>query len=78
MIVQFKISLLDVGVPIWQKVQVYSRATFRELRKVIQVTFDRYDSHLHNFSIRKSNKKSHNHSHTEEEKNKHNKKKTFI
>ena len=55
MIFQFKISLLDVGVPVWRRVQVNSHTTFRELHEVIQVAFDWYNSHLHNFSIRKSN-----------------------
>ncbi|MGX7394103.1 plasmid pRiA4b ORF-3 family protein [Carnobacterium mobile] len=55
MIFQFKISLLDVGVPVWRRVQVDSHSTFRELHEVIQVAFDWYNSHLHNFSIRKSN-----------------------
>lgn len=55
MIFQFKIALLDVGVPVWRRVQVNSDSTFRDLHEVIQVSFDWYDSHLHNFSIRKSN-----------------------
>lgn len=55
MIFQFKISLLDIGVPVWRRVQVNSDSTFRELHEVIQVAFDWYNSHLHNFSIRKSN-----------------------
>ncbi|MGB3161062.1 plasmid pRiA4b ORF-3 family protein [Carnobacterium sp.] len=55
MIFQFKIALLDVGVPVWRRVQVNSESTFLELHEVIQVSFDWYDSHLHNFSIRKSN-----------------------
>lgn len=55
MIFQFKIALLDVGVPVWRRVQVNSDSSFRDLHEVIQVSFDWYDSHLHNFSIRKSN-----------------------
>lgn len=55
MIFQFKISLLDVGVPVWRRVQVNSHTTFRELHDVIQVAFEWYDSHLHNFAIRKLN-----------------------
>lgn len=60
MIFQFKIALLDVGVPVWRRVQVNSHSTFQELHEVIQVSFDWYDSHLHNFSIRKSNGKRFN------------------
>lgn len=55
MIFQFKISLLHVGVPVWRRIQVNSHTTFRELHEVIQISFDWYNSHLHNFSIRKSN-----------------------
>lgn len=55
MIFQFKIALLDVGVPVWRRVQVNSVSSFHDLHEVIQVSFDWYDSHLHNFSIRKSN-----------------------
>lgn len=55
MIFQFKISLLDIGIPVWRRVQINSNSYFRELHEVIQVSFDWYNSHLHEFSIRKSN-----------------------
>ena len=55
MIFQFKISLLDVGVPVWRRIQVTGDTTFRELHDIIQIAFDWSDSHLHSFSVRKSN-----------------------
>lgn len=51
----FKITLENVGVPVWRKVQVNSTSTFLELHKIIQVLFDWQDDHLHDFTIQKSN-----------------------
>lgn len=51
----FKITLEDVGVPVWRKVQVHSNSTFLELHKIIQIVFDWQDEHLHDFMIQKSN-----------------------
>ena len=51
----FKITLEDVGVPVWRKVQVLSNSTFLELHKIIQILFDWQDEHLHDFTIQKSN-----------------------
>lgn len=55
MIFQFKISLLNVGIPVWRRIQVDGEINFRELHEDIQIAFDWYNSHLHNFYIRKSN-----------------------
>ncbi|WP_320163635.1 plasmid pRiA4b ORF-3 family protein [uncultured Trichococcus sp.] len=51
----FKITLENVGVPVWRKVQVNSSSTFLELHKIIQILFDWQDDHLHEFRIQKSN-----------------------
>ena len=39
-IYSFKITLENVGVPVWRKVQVRSDSTFLELHKIIQILFD--------------------------------------
>ena len=54
-IYSFKITLENVGVPVWRKVQVKSSSTFLELHKIIQILFDWKDDHLHEFRIQKSN-----------------------
>lgn len=54
-IYSFKITLENVGVPVWRKVQVNSASTFLELHKIIQILFDWQDDHLHEFRIQKSN-----------------------
>jgi len=54
-IYSFKITLENVGVPVWRKVQVNSASTFLELHKIIQVLFGWQDDHLHDFTIQKSN-----------------------
>ena len=54
-IYSFKITLENVGVPVWRKVQVNSSSTFLELHKIIQILFDWQDDHLHEFRIQKSN-----------------------
>nr|WP_321292730.1 plasmid pRiA4b ORF-3 family protein [uncultured Trichococcus sp.] len=51
----FKITLENVGVPVWRKVQVNSYSTFLELHKIIQILFDWQEDHLHDFRIQKSN-----------------------
>jgi hypothetical protein len=50
----FKITLEDVGVPVWRKVEVHSNSTFLELHKIIQILFEWEDDHLHDFTIQKS------------------------
>lgn len=54
-IYSFKITLENVGVPVWRKVQIESTSTFLELHKIIQILFDWQDDHLHEFRIQKSN-----------------------
>ena len=54
-IYSFKITLENVGVPVWRKVQVNSSSTFLELHKIIQILFDWQDDHLHEFRFQKSN-----------------------
>ena len=54
-IYSFKITLENVGVPVWRKVQANSSSTFLELHKIIQILFDWQDDHLHEFRIQKSN-----------------------
>jgi hypothetical protein len=54
-IYSFKITLENVGVPVWRKVQVNSASTFLELHKIIQILFDWQEEHLHDFRIQKSN-----------------------
>ena len=54
-IYSFKITLENVGVPVWRKVQVKSTSTFLELHKIIQILFDWQEDHLHEFRTQKSN-----------------------
>ncbi|SFE67504.1 plasmid pRiA4b ORF-3 family protein [Trichococcus pasteurii] len=54
-IYSFKITLENVGVPVWRKVQVNSASTFLELHKIIQILFDWQEDHLHDFRVQKSN-----------------------
>lgn len=55
MILQLKMTLKNIGVPVWRRIQIDENSTFQELHKVIQVTFDWTNSHLHNFLIWRSN-----------------------
>ena len=54
-IYSFKITLENVGVPVWRKVQVNSASSFQELHKIIQILFNWQEEHLHEFRIQKSN-----------------------
>ncbi|WP_188454193.1 plasmid pRiA4b ORF-3 family protein [Virgibacillus oceani] len=53
MILELKVTLKDVGVPVWRKLRVDSRATFNELHEILQLAFDWTNSHLHSFFVRK-------------------------
>lgn len=55
MIYEFKISLHDVGVPVWRTIQIDSSSTFRDLHNVLQVAFDWENMHLHSFFVETSN-----------------------
>ncbi|WP_423188947.1 plasmid pRiA4b ORF-3 family protein [Alkalibacterium sp. f15] len=55
MIYQFKVTLKDVGVPVWRKLQVDSETTFECFHYIILAAFDWLGYHLHEFEIRKSN-----------------------
>ncbi|WP_404454490.1 plasmid pRiA4b ORF-3 family protein [Virgibacillus necropolis] len=49
MIYELKITLRDVGRPVWRKVRIDEDATFNDLHKLIQVSFGWLDMHLHSF-----------------------------
>lgn len=55
MILELKVTLEDVGVPVWRKIQIDEGATFHDLHQVLQVAFDWLDYHLHSFFISRSN-----------------------
>lgn len=55
MVYELKITLEDVGVPVWRTVHIEKDANFFELHRLLQVTFDWQDSHLYGFFIDVSN-----------------------
>lgn len=55
MILQLKISLKHIGIPVWRRIQINEDCTFQKLHQTIQIAFGWTDTHLHNFEIRKSN-----------------------
>lgn len=55
MIYQFKVTLKDVGIPVWRRIQIESESTFEELHYVLMASFDWLGYHLHEFEIRKTN-----------------------
>ncbi len=61
MIYELKVTLTDVGVPVWRKLQVDSSTTFGELHQILQVAFDWDDFHLHSFFVRKTEGKQTQH-----------------
>ncbi|MBU9723539.1 MULTISPECIES: plasmid pRiA4b ORF-3 family protein [Bacillaceae] len=57
MVYELKVTLKDVGVPVWRKIQVDSHTSFYDLHLILQTCFDWLDSHLHHFDVRKTNGK---------------------
>lgn len=55
MILQLKITFKESKPPIWRRIEVRDSMTFKELHSTIQIAFDRQNSHLYGFDIRKSN-----------------------
>jgi Plasmid pRiA4b ORF-3-like protein len=55
MIFEFKITLRDMPVPVWRKIQMDSESTFYELHQVLQLAFDWQNAHLHTFHVEKTN-----------------------
>lgn len=51
MVFEFKITLLDVGAPVWRKVQIDKQASFYEFHELIQVAFGWTSSHLYDFKL---------------------------
>src|SRR5690625_4556711 len=49
MIYEFRITLKNVGEPVWRDIQIAGNASFYDLHLVIQHTFDWMDSHLHSY-----------------------------
>lgn len=54
MIYELKITLKNVGAPVWRVIQIDSSATFHDLHRVLQVVFDWDNYHLHSFFVKKS------------------------
>lgn len=50
-IIQLKITLRDVKVPIWRTVQVPGEITLRQLHEILQLTMGWQNAHLHGFRI---------------------------
>ncbi|WP_368646190.1 plasmid pRiA4b ORF-3 family protein [Alkalibacterium putridalgicola] len=57
MIYQFKVTLKDVGMPVWRRLQVDSETTFEEFHYILMAAFDWSGYHLYEFDIRKSDGK---------------------
>ncbi|MBO8173091.1 MAG: plasmid pRiA4b ORF-3 family protein [Bacillaceae bacterium] len=55
MIYQLKITLKDTKPPVWRRIQVDSKTTFATLHRLIQISFDWMDYHLHAFQVRGPN-----------------------
>src|SRR5690625_4746696 len=58
MIYQFKVTLQNVGVPVWRVVQIDGNATFYDLHQLIQANFEWFDYHLHYFDVRRTDGES--------------------
>ena len=53
MIYELKVTLKDVGTPVWRKIQIGGKVTFADLHQVLQIAFDWDDYHLHTFRVDK-------------------------
>src|SRR5690606_20797500 len=62
MILQLKITIKGSKPPIWRRVEIRDSMNFFELHKIIQIAFNWWDYHLHEFNIRKTNSVPLNHS----------------
>ncbi|SFC10264.1 pRiA4b ORF-3-like protein [Alkalibacterium subtropicum] len=54
MIYQFKVTLKDIGIPVWRRLQVDSEATFEEFHYILMAAFDWMGYSLYEFDIRKT------------------------
>ncbi|MEQ6378331.1 plasmid pRiA4b ORF-3 family protein [Bacillaceae bacterium S4-13-58] len=54
MIYEFKIVLIDEKPPVWRTVQIPSSYNFNQLHKVIQLSMNWYDIHMHSFLFKKN------------------------
>src|SRR5690625_310066 len=54
MVYELKVTLKNVGVPVWRKILVYEETTFDELHDILQIAFQWEWSHLHTFMVEKS------------------------
>ncbi|MET3696867.1 pRiA4b ORF-3-like protein [Bacillus oleivorans] len=52
MIYQLKITLRRTSPPVWRRIEVDDRTSFRSLHKLIQIAFEWYDYHFHEFQVR--------------------------
>jgi len=67
MVFELKISLEDVGAPVWRKVQIEKDANFYDLHLLIQAAFDWSASHMYGFDVVVSNGKEMNNKHISHE-----------
>ncbi|CZR01446.1 plasmid pria4b orf3 [Trichococcus palustris] len=51
MIYEFRITLLDVGVPVWRDIQIDDGSSFSDLHFAIQAAFNWLDFQLHQFEL---------------------------
>src|SRR5690625_4424406 len=58
MIYEFKVTLKDVGVPVWRTIQIDGNSSLYELHQLLQATFEWFDFHLHNFEVRRTDGKA--------------------
>ena len=54
MIYQIKVTLKDVGLPVWRRLLVHSDTTFEDLHYILMAAFDWAGYHLHEFDVRRS------------------------
>ncbi len=55
MIYQFKVTLKNVGMPVWRRLLIERDTTFAELHQILMIAFDWEDAHLHDFVVKKTN-----------------------
>ncbi len=55
MVYELKVTLKNVGVPVWRKILVEEETTFAELHHILQIAFQWEAAHLHTYRVEQSN-----------------------
>lgn len=58
MIYELKVTLKDVGIPVWRKLQIDGSTTFRDFHRILQAAFNWYDIQLYSFFVNKTDGKN--------------------